>query len=68
MNLHLEQNVDLLLIENTNLQEEVKKWETLYFETAEIGAAQMSRLEEELEQLRASSKSRHEKERKSNAI
>lgn len=38
-----------------NLEEEVGKWETLYFESAEVGAARMSRLEEELEQLRVSS-------------
>lgn len=43
-----------------DLEEEVKKWETLYFETAEMGSARMCRLEEELEQLRASSKTERE--------
>lgn len=40
-----------------DLEEEVKKWETLYTETAEMGARRVSRLEEELEQLKASTKS-----------
>lgn len=35
-----------------NLEEEVAKWETLYEETAQVGAAKMKQLEEELEQLR----------------
>jgi hypothetical protein len=35
-----------------NLEEEVSKWETLFAETAEVGAAKMKHLEEELEQLR----------------
>ena len=37
------------------LEEEVGKWETLYFESAEVGATTLSRLEEELEQMRLSS-------------
>jgi hypothetical protein len=44
----------------TNLEEEVKKWEALYFETAEMGGARIARLEEELEQLRVSAKSSQE--------
>jgi DNA repair exonuclease SbcCD ATPase subunit len=43
-----------------DLEEEVKRWETLYFETAEMGSARMTRLEEELEHLRVSSKSSEE--------
>jgi chromosome segregation ATPase len=38
-----------------NLEEEVSKWEALYAETAEMGAARMQRLEDELEELRMSS-------------
>jgi hypothetical protein len=38
-----------------DLEEEISKWETLYEETAEVGAARMKRLEDELEQLRQAS-------------
>lgn len=38
-----------------DLEDEVSKWETLYAETAELGAARMQRLEDELEQLKQSS-------------
>lgn len=40
-----------------DLEEEISKWETLYYESADVGAARMSRLEDELEHLRTSSKS-----------
>lgn len=35
-----------------DLQEQIHKWETLFFESAEMGERQIQRLEEELEQLR----------------
>ena len=38
-----------------DLEEECNRWENLYYQSAELGAARMSRLEAELEQLRNSS-------------
>ena len=35
-----------------DLQEQINKWETLYFESAEIGASQIERLEKELEDMK----------------
>ena len=40
-----------------DLEEECNRWENLYYQSAELGAARMSRLEAELEQLRNSSQS-----------
>ncbi len=52
----------LLELKNNNhgqivkdLEEECNRWENLYYQSAELGAARMSRLEAELEQLRTSS-------------
>jgi chromosome segregation ATPase len=58
VNYHLKQQLDDFKQNNQgvvrilNLEEEVAKWETLYAETAEVGAAKMKHLEEELEDLR----------------
>lgn len=45
------------------LQEEVKKWETLYFEAAELGAKSIERLEAQIERLEKEKK-RLQEERK----
>lgn len=43
-----------------DLEEVICKWEALYFESAEVGNAQMAYLEEEVEELRNASWTNHE--------